>query len=117
MFNLGFIAAAYLIVPYMKQPIDGMAIGAVKGFVPVEQGLHLVGGGRDVVRTFDRITRHRGVESNRGAGCEALDVDPEDLDRLHPRSNLESGLGLVPGGVERCLADQLENLDVGAHRE
>lgn len=31
MFNLGFIAAAYLIVPHMKQPISGMAIGVLLG--------------------------------------------------------------------------------------
>ena len=59
-----------------------MPIGEVKGFVDVDQPLHPVVPGRQVVQTLGGITERRSIHDGRCARRESIHVGAEDLLRL-----------------------------------
>ena len=58
--------------------LDGVAVGAMKGFVAIEDDLHVVFAGFYVVEKADGVTEGGVVDGGGLAGFEIVNVEAED---------------------------------------
>ena len=71
--------------------LDGVAVGATESFVAVQDDLHVVFAGLDVVEIADGVTEGGVIDGDGLAGLKLVDVDAEDhlgtggQRDLHPR--------------------------------
>ena len=77
-----------------------------------KQGLNPVLAGRDLAQALERITQRRGIDDGLLSGCEAVNVDAEDLLGLGAFGDLEPRFFLLVGrehdeqpAVERRLGE------------
>ena len=73
--------------------LDGVAIGAVEGFVTIEDHLEVVIAWRNVVEVADRIAEGGVVDRDALARLELLDIDAEDHLRFRREADLQARLG------------------------
>ena len=72
---------------------DGVTVGAMEGFIAIEDHLHEIFARRNVVEIADRITKG-GVVDGRGlAWLQLIDIDAEDHLRRRREANLHARLG------------------------
>jgi hypothetical protein len=64
---------------FVGREFEGVAVCEVKRFVNIEDGLHPVVAGGDVVEAFGRIAERGGVNDGGGSRVERFDVDAEYL--------------------------------------
>jgi hypothetical protein len=96
----------------VHRQLHRVTVSAVECFVPMEHGLQPVRARRHVAEALDRIADDRSINDDRFSGCQAIDANAEDLDRLHTGPDLEAGLVVrVRGQHEDDLSiDRLDRL-------
>ena len=73
--------------------LNGVTVGAMKGFIAIEHHLREIFPGGNVVEIANRITEG-GVVDGRGlAGLQLIDIDAEDHLRFRREANLHARLG------------------------
>ena len=82
----------------IHRQLDGVAVGPVKGLVPVQEGLDPIVPGGNLRQALHRVAQRGGVDHGVLAGLQPLDVDAEDLLGLRAVVDLEPRL---LGGVLR----------------
>ena len=80
--------------------LDGVAVGAVKSFVAIEDDLHEIIAGWNVVEMANGITEGRVVDGDGLARLELVDVEAEDHLRLGREVDLHARLGAGVVGEE-----------------
>ena len=74
----------------------GVAVGAMEGFVAIEDDLDEIVAWRDVMEVADRVAEGGVIDSGGLTGLELVHVDAEDYLRFRGQADLHAGLG---GGV------------------
>ena len=93
--------------------LDGVTVGAMKGFIGVEHRLHVVITGRELGKASEWIAEGRRVDDGRSIGLPVVDIETEELGaECGFFAELEAWLGrAVSGDAEKNVA--IEGLSVG----
>jgi hypothetical protein len=89
--------------------LDGVAVGAMEGFVTVEDDLHVVFAGLDVVEVADGVAEGGVVDCGGLAGLKIVDVDAEDHLGARGERDLHARLfgGIVGEDEEQATVEGL----------
>ena len=89
------LAVPLLSLTPVGRELDGVAIGAVVGLIPVQKRLNPVLPGRDILQAADRVAEGPAVHQHRISRRPPLDVHPERQLAVRSVHDLEARLGRV----------------------
>jgi hypothetical protein len=107
------LAIPFLAFPFVGRKLDAVTIGAVEGFIDVEDSLNIVVAGGQLIEAEKWITERGGIDDGCAAWPPALNVESEELRaRSFFLTKLETRLARRVGGnakqnmtVERLAAE------------
>jgi hypothetical protein len=110
-------ARPLLALAAVHRHLDGVTVTALERLVLVDQRLHRIRAGRNVVDALEREAERRAIERRRGSGPEAVDIDAED--QLAADAVVDLKARLARARVLRQHHEQppVDGLCAGRHRQ